>query len=419
MFKAGPVAPAVDQAVAKLLAAAPVKRVMEDLKADHERSLVDLKLLTEIPAPPFKEKARAEAFLARMKALGLPDATIDAEGNVIGIRKGTGKGPKLLISAHLDTVFPEGTDVGIKVRDGKWYAPGISDDTRGLAVLLSWLKVLNDNQLATVADLVFVGNVGEEELGDLRGIKALFRDHPDIDGMVGLEPGLGNTITTQGVGSHRYEVSFQGPGGHSFVAFGLVPSAIHAMGRAIARIGDIRPSANPKTTFTVGTVGGGTSVNTIAPDARMAIDIRSNGMSQLLETEKQIMAAIAQGVADENKRWDTDKISFSTKLIGDRPAGMTAPDALIVQVAVRATTGLGKSTPSLISNSTDANMAMALGIPAVIMGNGGEAGGWHTRNEWFDPRNAWEGAQISLAAVLALAGVKDVSEPLLEKRPRK
>jgi tripeptide aminopeptidase len=414
-----PVTPAVDQAMTRLLAAPAVQRVMEGVKADHERSLADLKLLTEIPAPPFKEKARAEAFLARVKAMGLADATIDAEGNVIGIRKGTGNGPKLLVSAHLDTVFPEGTDVEVKMRDGKWHAPGISDDTRGLAVLLSWLKVLNDNKLQTVGDLVFVGNVGEEELGDLRGIKAIFRDHSDIDGMVGLEPGLGNTITTIGVGSHRHEVTFKGPGGHSYVAFGLVPSAIHAMGRAIARIGDIRTPANPKTTFTVGTVGGGTSVNTIAPEARMAIDIRSTGMPELLATEKQIMEAVAQGVADENKRWNTGAMGYSVKLIGDRPAGMTAPDSRIVQVAVRATTGLGKPEPRLISNSTDANVPMSLGIPAVIMANGGEAGGWHTRAEWFDPRNAWEGAQISLAAVLALAGVKDVSEPLLEKRARK
>jgi acetylornithine deacetylase/succinyl-diaminopimelate desuccinylase-like protein len=414
-----PVAPAVDQAMARLLAAPLVQRVMDGVKADHDRSLGDLKLLTEIPAPPFKEKARAEAFLVRMKAAGLTDAVIDAEGNVIGIRKGTGTGPKLLVSAHLDTVFPEGTDVEIKIRDGRWFAPGIADNSRSLAVLLSWLKVLNDNQLQTVGDLVFVGNVGEEELGDLRGIKAVFRDHTDIDGMVGLEPGLGNSITTMGVGSHRHEVTFKGPGGHSYVAFGLVPSAIHAMGRAIAKIGDVRTPVNPKTTFTVGTVGGGTSVNTIAPEARMAIDIRSTAMPELLAAEKQIMDAVAQGVADENKRWNTETMGYSVKLIGDRPAGMTAPDARIVQVAVRATTGLGKAEPNLISNSTDANLPMSLGIPAIIVANGGDSGGWHTRSEWFDPHDAWQGAQISLATVLALAGVKDVSAPLLEKRARK
>ena len=411
--------PVVDQAMSKVLAAPIVQRAMAGVKADHERSLQDLKLLTEIPAPPFKEKARAEAFLARMKAVGLTDAAIDAEGNVVGIRKGTGKGPKLLVSAHLDTVFPEGTDVTIKVQDGKWYAPGIGDDTRGLTVLLTWVKVLNELKVETVADLMIVGNVGEEELGDLRGIKAIFRDHPDIDGMVGLEPGLGNTVTTGGVGSHRHEVTFKGPGGHSYVAFGLVPSAIHAMGRAIAKIAEVRTPQHPKTTFTVGTAGGGTSVNTIAPDARMAIDIRSVAMPQMLETERQIVAAIQEAVAEENKRWNSTAMTVSTKLIGDRPAGQTPPDARIVQTAVRATTALGKPAPTLLSNSTDANVPMSLGIPAVIMSSGGASGGWHTKAEWFDPANAWEGAQAGLAAVLALAGVKDVSEPLLAKRAGK
>jgi acetylornithine deacetylase/succinyl-diaminopimelate desuccinylase-like protein len=190
---------------------------MDDVKADHERSLSDLKTLTEIPAPPFKERARAEVFLARMRALGLPNATIDSEGNVVGLRKGTGNGPKLLITAHLDTVFPEGTDVTVKIREGRWYAPGVSDDTRGLSVLLSWLKTLNENNVQTVGDLMIVGSTGEEELGNLRGMKAIFRDHADIDGMVGLEPGEGvNSLITRGPGSNRYEVSFRGPGGIAF-----------------------------------------------------------------------------------------------------------------------------------------------------------------------------------------------------------
>ena len=184
-------------------------------------------MLTEIEAPPFKEQKRAEAFLARLQALGLTNAAIDAEGNVVGVRKGTGNGPKLVISAHLDTVFPSGTDVKVKERDRKLYAPGISDNTRGLAVLLSWLKVLNGQKIATVGDLVFVGNVGEEVLSNLRGMKHLFKEHLDIDGMVALEPAPDGTVLVLGTGSHRHEVTFKGPGGHSYAAFGEVPSAIH------------------------------------------------------------------------------------------------------------------------------------------------------------------------------------------------
>lgn len=407
--------PSVDQAYTQLLAAPQIQKLLEAVKADHERATGDLKMLTEIEAPPFKEQKRAEAFLARMKALGLTNAAIDAEGNVVGVRKGTGQGPKLVISAHMDTVFPAGTDVKVKERDGRLYAPGISDNTRGLAVLLSWLKVLNDHRIATVGDLVFVGNVGEEELGNLRGMKHLFAEHLDIDGLVALEPAPDGTVLMQGTGSHRHEVSFKGPGGHSFAAFGQVPSAIHGMGRAIAKISEIRTPATPKTTFTVGTVGGGTSVNTIAPDARMAVDIRSDAMEPLLATEKQVLAAVDEAVAEENKRWGVNTLSASTKLIGDRPGGRTPVDSILVEAAVGANTAFGHKTV-LSGASTDANVPMSLGIPAIVIGGGGKTGGFHALSEWIDLTDAWKGAQNSLVTVLGLVGVQGVSAPLLEKR---
>ncbi|MDM0075274.1 M20/M25/M40 family metallo-hydrolase [Variovorax sp. J2P1-59] len=409
------VKPAVDQAYTQLLAAPSIKQLLDAVQADHERSIEDLKLLTEIEAPPFKEQKRAEAFLARLKALGLSDARIDSEGNVIGLRKGSGNGPKLMISAHLDTVFPAGTDVKVKERDGKLYAPGISDDTRGLAVLLSWLKVLNDNKIQTVGDLLFVGNVGEEELGNLRGMKAIFRDHLDIDGMVGVEPAPDGNVLVLGTASHRYEVTFKGPGGHSYAAFGQVPSAIHGMGRAIAKIADIKTPSFPKTTFTVGTVGGGTSVNTIAPDARMAVDIRSDDMGALLDTEKKVLAAIDEAVAEENKRWNVTTLSVSNKLIGDRPGGRTSADSVIVEAAVRSNTAFGHKT-LLSGASTDANVPMSLGIPAIIIGGGGKTGGFHALSEWIDVTDGWKGAQNALVTVLGLVGVQGVSEPLLTKR---
>lgn len=409
------ISPAVDQAYRQLMASPAITKLLDAVKADHERSIEDLRMLTEIEAPPFKEQKRAEAFLARIKAVGLTDAKIDAEGNVVALRKGTGKGPKVVVSAHLDTVFPLGTDVKVKERDGKLHAPGISDNTRGLSVLLSWLKVLNDNKVQTVGDLLFVGNVGEEELGNLRGIKRIFADHLDIDGLVALEPAPDGSVAVQGTASHRHEVSFKGPGGHSYLAFGQVPSAIHGMGRAIARIGDIRTPSNPKTTFTVGTVAGGTSVNTIAPDARMAIDIRSDEMGPLLDTEKQVLAAVDEAVVEENKRWGVNTLSVSNKLIGDRPGGRTPADSAIVEAAVRANTAFGRET-RLISGSTDANVPMSLGIPAIVIGGGGKTGGFHALNEWIDVTDAWKGAQSSLVTVLGLVGVQGVSEPLLAKR---
>ncbi|MDM0036608.1 M20/M25/M40 family metallo-hydrolase [Variovorax sp. J22P271] len=410
------VRPVVDQVYAQLLAAPAVRKLLDAVKADHERSIEDLRMLTEIEAPPFKEQRRAEAFLARMKALGLADARIDAEGNVIGVRKGSGNGPRLLVSAHLDTVFPAGTDVRVKERDGRLHAPGISDDTRALSVLLSWLKVLNDQQVRTVGDLIFVGNVGEEELGNLRGMKAIFRDHLDIDGMVGLEPAADGTVLVLGTASHRYEVTFKGPGGHSYGAFGQVPSAVHGMGRAIARIADIETPASPRTTFTVGTVAGGTSVNTIAPDARMTVDIRSDEMGPLLDTEKKVLAAIDEAVAAENKRWNVSTLSASTRLIGDRPGGRTPADSVIVEAVVRSNAAFGHRT-LLVGASTDANVPMSLGIPAITIGTGGKTGGFHALSEWIDVTDAWQGAQNALVTVLGLVGVQGVSEPLLARRP--
>ena len=407
--------PAVEQACTQLLAAPSVRKVLDALQADHERSIADLRMLTEIEAPPFHEQRKAEAFLARLKALGLPDARIDAEGNVVGLRRGSGHGPTLLISAHLDTVFPAGTDVKVKERDGRLYAPGISDDTRGLSVLLSWLKVLNDNQLQTVGDLLFVADVGEEGEGNLRGMKAIFRDHPEIDGMLGMEPAPPGTVLVLGTASHRYEVEFKGPGGHSYGDFGEVPSAIHGLGRAIARIADIDPPQFPRTTFNVGTVVGGTSVNTIAADARMSIDIRSDEMASLLQTEKQILAAVDQAVIDENDRWRVSSLSASSKLIGDRPGGRTPADAVIVEAAVRANQAFGQKTV-LAAASTDANVPMSLDIPAIVVGSGGKTGGFHALGEWIDVTDAWKGAQNALVTALGLVGVQGVSDPLLAVR---
>lgn len=406
----------VAAALERLTQSDVVKQLLVDLKNDDPRALEELKFFTEIPAPPFKETKRAEAFLKRLKELGLPDAYIDSEGNVIGVRAGVGQGPRLVVSAHLDTVFPEGTDVKVKERDGKLFAPGISDDTRGLVVLLSWLKTLNERQIKTVGDLVFVANVGEEGLGNLRGMKAVFRDMPKIDGMLGLESGEDDRITVGGTGSHRYDVIFKGPGGHSFGAFGEIPSAIHAMGRAIAKLGDVRPPVDPKTTFTVGTVKGGTSVNAIAGDAAFALDIRSNAVQTLASTEKAIMAAIAAGVDEENKRWGSKQnISFDVTLIGDRPAGRTPDDSAIVQVAQAVLKKNGKN-PELRTSSTDANVPMSLGIPAIILASGGKNGGTHSLREWFDPTLAYVGAQNGLTVALGLVGVQGVSQPLLVKR---
>jgi tripeptide aminopeptidase len=411
---------AVEAASQAILANPKAIKALDDIKADDDRAFAEQKRITEIPAPPYKEKIRAEYFLKRFSELGFKDASIDAEGNVIALRKGTGNGrPKLVVSAHLDTVFPEGTDVTVKEKDGVILAPGIGDDSRGLAALLSLIKSVNANDIATVGDVMFVGTVGEEELGNLRGVKALFRDHADIDGFISID-GLGvSRVVNQGTGSHRYEMIFKGPGGHSFAEFGL-PSAIHAMGRAIAKISDLQTPSDPKTTFTVGTVSGGTSVNAIAGEARMAVDMRSNSTEELLKLESRLLDLVKEAVVEENARWKSDKLSVEIKLIGDRPAGIVAMDSPIVQASQRAVTVLTRAPRVIFAgSSTDSNLAMSLGIPAVTIGGGGEGGNWHSRSEWYRPVDAYLGPQNALLTILVLAGLDGVTTPALAVRQGK
>src|SRR6478609_3296944 len=397
-----------------------IVKTLDDIKADDDRAFAEQKRITEIPAPPFKEKIRAEYYQKRMQELGFKDAPIDSEGNVIALRKGTGGGrPKLVVSAHLDTVFPEGTDVTVKEKDGVILAPGIGDDSRGLAALLSLIKSINANETATVGDVMFVGTVGEEELGNLRGVKALFRDHADIDGFISID-GLGITrVVNQATGSHRYEMIFKGPGGHSFQEFGL-PSAIHAMGRAIAKISDLQTPSEPKTTFTVGTVSGGTSVNAIAAEARMTVDMRSNSTDELLKLEARLLDLVKQAVVEENARWNSDKITVEIKLIGDRPAGIVEMDSPIVQATQRAVAAIARGPRATFAgSSTDSNIAMSLGIPAVTIGGGGEGGNWHSRNEWYRPVDAYFGPQNALLTILMLTGLDGATKPALAVRQGK
>ena len=411
---------AVEAATQAILANPRVIKTLDDLKADDDIALAEQKRITEIPAPPYKEKIRAEYFLKRFVELGFKDAAIDSEGNVIALRKGSGGGrPKLVVSAHLDTVFPEGTDVTVKEKDGAILAPGIGDDSRGLAALLSLIKSINANGIATVGDILFVGTVGEEELGNLRGVKALFRDHADIDGFISID-GLGiSRVVNQATGSHRYEMIFKGPGGHSFQEFGL-PSAIHAMGRAIAKISELQTPSDPKTTFTVGTVSGGTSVNAIAAEARMAVDMRSDSTEELLKLEARLLDLVKQAVRDENARWKSDKMTVEIKLIGDRPAGIVAMDSPIVQATARAVSIVTRAPRvTFAGSSTDSNLAMSLGIPAVTIGGGGEGGNWHSRNEWYKPVDAWMGPQNALLTMLVLTGLDGVTRPTLQVRAGK
>lgn len=376
---------------------------------DQERFVRELIALTEIPAPPFKEQARAKAFMEMLRLAGLSDVEMDAEGNVMGVRRGLGSdGGMLLVNAHLDTVFPEGTDVRVRREGTRLMAPGVGDDTRGLAVILALVRAMDAAKLTTRRDILFVGNVGEEGEGDLRGIKFILnkgRYKDRVTQMVAIDGTDTQDIVRGGVGSRRYRVTFSGPGGHSYSAFGLVNPAF-AMGGAIARFGRLQVPASPKTTYSIGVVAGGTSVNAIPTDVRMDVDMRSESCAELQKLDAAFLRILREAVDEENAARSTKEgaIAVDPKLIGERPCGATALDAPIVQAAAAAVR-LFDGTPAFTMSSTDANIPMSLGIPAITIGRGGPGGRQHSPDEWtdIDPQRNIRNLQMALAILLAVA----------------
>jgi acetylornithine deacetylase/succinyl-diaminopimelate desuccinylase-like protein len=419
LLAAGAVTPASAQqpedVVREIVGGASFKTAVEFITSDQERFVRELVTLTEIPAPPFKERARADAFLQMLKAEGLQDVEMDAEGNVMGLRPGTGsvppggKRPMLVVSAHLDTVFPEGTDVKVTREGTVLRAPGVGDDTRGLALVLALVRTLNHIGAHTGSDLLFVGNVGEEGEGDLRGIKFLlhkgkYKDR--ITQMLVIDGNESNGITRGGVGSKRYRVTFKGPGGHSYGAFGLVNPA-YAMSGAITRLSRVEVPQAPKTTYSVGVVRGGTSVNSIPFEVSMDVDMRSESCAELKKVDDQFRGLIREAVVEENATRSTKEgsISADPKVIGERPCGETPRSAPIVLAAAAAISAFGM-TPRYAISSTDANIPMSMGIPAITIGRGGPGDRTHSLDEWtdVDPKANIVNVQRALALVLAVAG---------------
>ncbi len=345
-----------------------VAKALTALQADNEWTLKEQAAICEIPAPPFKEAARAAVFRDKLAALGVQKLRIDREGNVIGEIRGTGPGPTLVLSGHLDTVFPEGTDVKVKREGTKLTAPGIGDDCRGLAAVLATTRQIVANKIPFNGRILVVGTMGEEGPGNLRGVRALFNGplKDSIDMFISID-GTGFGITNGAVGSNRYRVTYKGPGGHSYGAFGM-PNPIHAMGRAIAKIADLEAKSNPKVTFNVGLVSGGTSVNSISAEGVMDIDLRSESATALAEIDARLQAALRQALAEEKARWpkSTVPLALVVDSIGLRPAGTTPDTSFIVRTSLAAARTMNVYAPLTIS-STDANIPISKGIPAERM----------------------------------------------------
>lgn len=398
--------------IADILAHPAFQRALDHLRADHDRMVAELITLTEIPAPPFKEERRAAAYLKLLEEAGLEDTQTDEIGNVMGVLRGAGNGNFIAVAAHLDTVFPEGTDVTVRREGTKLMAPGVGDDTRGLAVNLALIRAIKAAGIRPSRDLLFVGDVGEEGKGDLRGMRHLFtkgafRDR--IDGFFSVDGLDTGKLTVAGVGSLRYRVVFTGPGGHSFVAFGLVNPA-YAMAQVLSGLSRIATPTDPKTTITPSVFGGGTSINAIPEETWFELDLRSVSQSELERIDREFRALVTQAVAAENARGSTvsGQIGVEIRPIGNRPAGSNAADSAFVAGAAAAVAAFGYA-PELGASSTDANIPISLGIPALAIGSGGTGGRAHSLEEWIDvePEASLRGMSAVLAAILSASGIED------------
>ena len=385
-----------------------VRTALQTLRDDNAWTLDQQVSLCEIPAPPFGEARRAAEYRRRLTALGLRNVRIDAEGNAIAERPGTGDGPTVVIAGHLDTVFPESTDVRTRRIGGRIHGPGIGDDCRGLAVVLAVARAFQRANVRTGGTVIFVGNVGEEGPGNLRGVRHLYDKELKgrIDYFISVD-GTGLGLTSRAGGSNRYRVTYKGPGGHSYGDFGM-PSPIHALGRAIARFSDLQVPSTPKTTFNVGIIRGGTSVNSIAFEASMDVDMRSESAQALAEVDAKFRRMLAEALDEENARTQDAKgrLSLVIDTIGIRPAGSQPDSSTIVRTAQAAATSLGFTARGGAS-STDANVPIGRGLPGIAIDGGGRGDGAHSADEWYeDGERGWLGPQWAALIVLGLVGVR-------------
>lgn len=409
LFASTPVAADYQAEIRSIAERPDVSAAFRLIEAGERASDQELVILTEISAPPFAEQARAERYAQMLQGLGLEEVSIDAVGNVLAYWRGVDGGRTVAVVAHLDTVFPAGTDVTVRRQGSRLVAPGIGDNSRGLVLMLSMIRALRDAQLRTTGDILFVASVGEEGLGDLRGVKHLFRDGgPRIDEMIAVDGGIDSRVLNHAIGSNRYRLRFSGPGGHSWGAFGLANPA-HALSSAIhyfsQEAGDL-VLTGPRTTFNIGRIGGGTSVNAVPFESWAEVDLRSEDPDRLQRIDAVFQRAVSRALVEHNEaRTRGPALAVDVQAIGRRPSGRVASDTPLIQRALAATRYFGIE-PVLGSGSTDANVAIALGIPATTISRGGASGGAHSLAEWWSPENSAVGVQKALLLTLASVGLE-------------
>lgn len=385
-----------------------IQAAFQSIFAQNKRNRDELIMLTEIPAPPFMETKRGERFAAMLKDAGIDSVWTDKVGNVIGLRKGKKRNRTVAFDAHLDTVFPLETDVKVKIKGDTLFAPGIGDNTQGVVMIVSVLRALEEAKIETDTDVLFIGSVGEEGLGDLRGVKHLFTDQsPRIDSWIAIDGGGIDHIRTMGLGSYRYRVTFKGPGGHSWGAFGLA-NPQHALGSAIhyfSKAADKFTRTGARTSYNVGRIGGGTSVNSIAFESWMEIDMRSEIPENLNLVDSLLKASVQQALQEHNamKRMGP-ALTVEVKKIGDRPSGELPESVPVIQRAMASIAYLGFS-PKVGRGSTNSNTPISKGIPAVTLGRGGKGGNAHALNEWWYDDEGYKAIQVALLTLVSEAGL--------------
>ncbi len=391
-----------------------VAAAIAHISRDAHATLLQQLELVQIEAPSGMEETRSRRFAEMLRDAGIAEVSTDAVFNTFGVIRGNGNGPTLMVAAHLDTVFPLGTDCTVKEKDGIYYAPGITDDTRGLAEILSLARAITHSGIKPCGDIILCGNAGEE--GGFIGSKYIFENENHIDGFISIDGTVTEKLTVSALGGYMYRVVFTGTGGHASHLFGK-PNANNALGRAIHKIADIVPPAKPRTIFNVGVISGGVAVNAIPTSSEMQIDMRSSQNEQLDTLRDQIAACCTEACEEENLRWNhpTERVEVEIICEKERRAYHQDMGLPLIQAAIEAYRLFGYEPAIPEGSSTDADVAMKAGVPAIAIGRGGIAKHSHTVNEQFDPTDAHIAVQRDLALILTLVGIDGAFPPLMEK----
>ena len=397
---------ATDDSIEKLAVAPDCARGL-DWIAKNANWVTDQQIrLTEIPAPEFNEARRGEFLKTLFEATGL-QVRIDKTGNVIAERPGTDAKSVILLVAHLDTVFPASADVRVKREANRLTAPGIADNGAGLAALAGLARTLSESQIRTAKTIVLAGDVGEEGEGNLRGVRALVDGYGSrLAAVIAIDGASIEHVTTQGIASQRVEVTITGSGGHSWSDFGA-PNPITALARAIVKFSSINVPDDPRSSFNFGVIEGGTSVNSIPASAAVKVDLRSEQESQVKTMDAALRDAVDSGIKEEMSaaRVNNDPLKASVRSLGSRPAGKLPDDSPLLETLRNVDAFLGNRS-RLERSSTDANIPLSLGIPAISIGGGGKGGGSHTLAEWYDATGRETGLKRLFLLTVALAGAQ-------------